>query len=98
MIPSSKIDLLKLFDRYHPSEPNSFWLKNTCLVVLEQFGDSTRCFASGDNILGPAYGVKSIRSKKKDWNINLIKIIDLIPNLINRITFSRKYEIFKSYK
>ncbi|CAN4108811.1 unnamed protein product [Withania somnifera] len=37
-------------------------------------------------MLGPAYGVKSIRSKKKDWNINLIEII---PNPINRITFSR---------
>ncbi|CAN4084881.1 unnamed protein product [Withania somnifera] len=40
-------------------------------------------------MLGPTYGVKSIRSKKKDWNINLIEIIDLIPNPINRITFSR---------
>uniref|UniRef100_A0A3Q7IY98 Ycf2 N-terminal domain-containing protein n=1 Tax=Solanum lycopersicum TaxID=4081 RepID=A0A3Q7IY98_SOLLC len=40
-------------------------------------------------MLGPAYGVKSIRSKKKDWNINLIEIIDLIPNPINQITFSR---------
>ncbi|GFP90962.1 protein ycf2 [Phtheirospermum japonicum] len=40
-------------------------------------------------MLGPAYGVKSIRSKKKYLNINLIDIIDLIPNLINRITFSR---------
>ncbi|KAK4377840.1 hypothetical protein RND71_004136 [Anisodus tanguticus] len=29
--------------------------------------------ASNDNMLGPAYGVKSIRSKKKDWNINLIE-------------------------
>uniref|UniRef100_A0A3Q7GT60 Ycf2 N-terminal domain-containing protein n=1 Tax=Solanum lycopersicum TaxID=4081 RepID=A0A3Q7GT60_SOLLC len=27
-------------------------------------------------------------SEKKDWNINLIEIIDLIPNPINRITFS----------
>ncbi|KAK4342364.1 hypothetical protein RND71_038180 [Anisodus tanguticus] len=31
-------------------------------------------------MFGPAYGVKSIRSKMKDWNINLIEIIDLIPN------------------
>ena len=41
---------------------------------------------------GPAYRVKSIRSKKKYLNINLIDIIDLIsiiPNPINRITFSR---------
>ncbi|KAG4208516.1 hypothetical protein ERO13_A03G137650v2 [Gossypium hirsutum] len=41
---------------------------------------------------GPAYGVKSIRSKKKYLNINLIDIIDLIsiiPNPINRIIFSR---------
>jgi hypothetical protein len=35
---------------------------------------------------GPAYGVKSIRSKKKYLNINLISII---PNPINRIAFSR---------
>jgi len=95
MIPSSMIELRKLLDRYPPSEPNSFWLKNLFLVALEQLGDSIRGFASGGNMLGPAYGVKSIRSKKKDWNINLI---DLIPNPINRITFSRKYETSKSYK
>ncbi|XP_047314067.1 protein Ycf2-like [Impatiens glandulifera] len=39
---------------------------------------------------GPAYGVKSIRSKKKYLNINLIDLISIIPNPINRITFSRK--------
>ncbi|KAL7186691.1 hypothetical protein ACSBR2_028420 [Camellia fascicularis] len=41
---------------------------------------------------GLAYGVKSICSTKKYLNINLINIIDLIsiiPNPINRITFSR---------
>ncbi|KAH0709448.1 hypothetical protein KY284_010875 [Solanum tuberosum] len=92
MIPSSMIELGKLLDRYPTSEPNSFWLKNLFLVALEQLGDSLEEIqgsASGGNMLGPAYGVKSIRSKKKDWNINLIEIIDLIPNLINRITFSR---------
>ncbi|PHT72727.1 Protein Ycf2 [Capsicum annuum] len=65
---------------------------NLFLVALEQLGDSLEEIwgsASGGNMLGPAYGVKSIRSKKKDWNINLIEIIDLIPNPINRITFSR---------
>nr|AWI72950.1 Ycf2 [Landolphia dawei] len=31
----------------------------------------------------------SLRSKKKYLNINLIDIVDLIPNPINRITFSR---------
>ncbi|KAK6772042.1 hypothetical protein RDI58_009601 [Solanum bulbocastanum] len=98
MMESSMIELRKLLDRYPPSEPNSFWLKNPFLVALEQLGDSIRGFASGGNMLGPAYGVKSIRSKKKDWNINLIEIIDLIPNPINRITFSRKYETSKSYK
>ncbi|KAF3451253.1 hypothetical protein FNV43_RR07348 [Rhamnella rubrinervis] len=39
---------------------------------------------------GPAYGVKSRRSKKKDFNINLIDIVDfisIIPNPINRIAF-----------
>ncbi|PHT26569.1 Protein Ycf2 [Capsicum baccatum] len=92
MIPSSMIELRKLLDRYPTSEPNSFWLKNLFLVALEQLGDSLEEIwgsASGGNMLGPAYGVKSIRSKKKDWNINLIEIIDLIPNPINRITFSR---------
>ncbi|KAL3806107.1 hypothetical protein ACJIZ3_000023 [Penstemon smallii] len=90
MIPSSMIELRKLLDRYPTSEPNSFWLKNLFLVALEQLGDSLEEIrASGGNILGPAYGVKSIRSKKKYLNINLIDIIDLIPNPINRITFSR---------
>ncbi|KAL3500201.1 hypothetical protein ACH5RR_039294 [Cinchona calisaya] len=92
MIPSSMIELRKLLDRYPTSEPNSFWLKNLFLVALEQLGDSLeeiRGFASGGNMLGPAYGVKSIRSKKKYLNINLIDIVDLIPNPINRITFSR---------
>nr|UHA56489.1 hypothetical chloroplast RF21 [Argophyllum lejourdanii] len=97
MIPSSMIELRKLLDRYPPSEPNSFWLKNLFLVALEQLGDSLeeiRGYASGGNMLlggGPAYayGVKSIRSKKKYLNINLIDIISIIPNPINRITFSR---------
>nr|YP_010884409.1 hypothetical protein RF2 [Ixora finlaysoniana]YP_010884426.1 hypothetical protein RF2 [Ixora finlaysoniana]ATL59288.1 Ycf2 [Ixora hookeri]WIW75821.1 hypothetical protein RF2 [Ixora finlaysoniana]WIW75838.1 hypothetical protein RF2 [Ixora finlaysoniana] len=90
IIPSSMIELRKLLDRYPTSEPNSFWLKNIFLVALEQLGDSLeeiRGSASGGNMLGPAYGVKSIRSKK--LNINLIDIVDLIPNPINRITFSR---------
>jgi len=87
MIPSSMIELGKLLDRYPTSAPNSFWLKNLFLVTLEQLGDSLEAIrASGGNMLGPTYGVKSIRSKKKYLNINLI---DLIPNPINRITFSR---------
>nr|YP_010458452.1 hypothetical protein RF2 [Loeseneriella lenticellata]YP_010458471.1 hypothetical protein RF2 [Loeseneriella lenticellata]UUA69957.1 hypothetical protein RF2 [Loeseneriella lenticellata]UUA69958.1 hypothetical protein RF2 [Loeseneriella lenticellata] len=92
MIPSYMIELRKLLDRY---ELNSFWLKNLFLVALEQLGDSLeeiRGSASGDNMLwggGPAYGVKSIRSKKKYLNINLIDLISIIPNPINRITFSR---------
>ncbi|KAF3669724.1 Protein Ycf2 [Capsicum annuum] len=92
MIPSSMIELQKLLDRYPTSEPNSFWLKNLFLVALEQLGNSLEEIwgsASGGNMLGPAHGVKSIHSKKKDWNINLIEIIDLIPNPINRITFLR---------
>nr|YP_010128905.1 hypothetical protein KQ457_pgp010 [Pedicularis dissecta]YP_010128912.1 hypothetical protein KQ457_pgp003 [Pedicularis dissecta]QPZ47957.1 hypothetical protein PEDIA082 [Pedicularis dissecta]QPZ47964.1 hypothetical protein PEDIA110 [Pedicularis dissecta] len=90
MIPSSMIELRKLLDRYPTSAPNSFWLKNLFLVSLEQLGDSLEEIrASGGNMLGPAYGVKSIRSKKKYLNINLIDTIDLIPNPINRITFSR---------
>ncbi|KAL8482715.1 hypothetical protein ACS0TY_025672 [Phlomoides rotata] len=87
MIPSSMIELRKLLDRYPTSAPNSFWLKNLFLVALEQLGDSLEEIrASGGNMPSPAYGVKSIRSKKKYLSINLI---DLIPNPINRITFSR---------
>nr|YP_010204267.1 Ycf2 [Asarum misandrum]YP_010204296.1 Ycf2 [Asarum misandrum]AVV66093.1 hypothetical chloroplast RF2 [Asarum sieboldii var. sieboldii]UAU40769.1 Ycf2 [Asarum misandrum]UAU40798.1 Ycf2 [Asarum misandrum] len=95
MIPSYMIELRKLLDRYPTSELNSFWLKNLFLVALEQLGDSLeeiRGSASGGNMLlggGPAYGVKSIRSKKKYLNINLIDLVSIIPNPINRITFSR---------
>lgn len=98
MIPSYMIELRKLLDRYPTSELNSFWLKNLFLVALEQLGyaiEEIRGSASGGNMLwggGPADGVKSIRSKTKDLNINLIDIINLIsiiPNPINRITFSR---------
>ena len=73
MIPSYMMEFRKLLDRYPTSELNPFWLKNLFLVVLEQLGDSLeeiRGFASGGNMLlggGPAYGVKSIRSKKKYW-------------------------------
>nr|YP_010723155.1 Ycf2 protein [Aristea ecklonii]YP_010723173.1 Ycf2 protein [Aristea ecklonii]WDW26525.1 Ycf2 protein [Aristea ecklonii]WDW26543.1 Ycf2 protein [Aristea ecklonii] len=95
MIPSYMIELRKLLDRYPTSELNSFWLKNLFRVALEQLGDSLeeiRGSASGGNMLlggGPAYGVKSIRSKKKYLHINLIDLISIIPNPINRITFSR---------
>nr|YP_009539900.1 hypothetical protein [Biscutella baetica]YP_009539922.1 hypothetical protein [Biscutella baetica]AYQ21903.1 hypothetical protein [Biscutella baetica]AYQ21925.1 hypothetical protein [Biscutella baetica] len=96
MIPSYMIELRKLLDRYPTSELNSFWLKNLFLVALEQLGDCLEEIrGSGGNMLwggDPAYGVKSIRSKKKDLKINFINIIDLIsiiPNSINRITFSR---------
>nr|YP_010334742.1 Ycf2 protein [Dasispermum suffruticosum]UNH91658.1 Ycf2 protein [Dasispermum suffruticosum] len=94
MIPSSMIELRKLLDRYPTSEPNSFWLQNIFIVALKQLGDSleeTRGSASGGNMLlggDSAYGVKSIRSKKKYFNINLIDLISIIPNPINRITFS----------
>nr|YP_009431090.1 hypothetical chloroplast RF21 [Aphyllanthes monspeliensis]YP_009431107.1 hypothetical chloroplast RF21 [Aphyllanthes monspeliensis]ASW26525.1 hypothetical chloroplast RF21 [Aphyllanthes monspeliensis]ASW26544.1 hypothetical chloroplast RF21 [Aphyllanthes monspeliensis] len=95
MIPSYMIELRKLLDRYPTSELNSFWLRNLFLVALEQLGDfleEIRGSASGGNMLlggGPAYGVKSICSKKKYLNINLIDLISIIPNPINRITFSR---------
>ncbi|KAM4092288.1 hypothetical protein ACB094_06G027600 [Castanea mollissima] len=95
MIPSYMIELRKLLDRYPTSELNSFWLKNLFLVALEQLGDSVeeiRGYASGGNMLwggGPAYGVKSICSQKKYLNINLIDLMSIIPNPINRITFSR---------
>ncbi|MBA0837670.1 hypothetical protein Goarm_009808 [Gossypium armourianum] len=48
-------------------------------------------------ICSPTYGVKSIRSKKKHLNINLIDLISIIPNPINRIIFFKKYETSTSY-
>ncbi|KAL8511171.1 hypothetical protein ACS0TY_017845 [Phlomoides rotata] len=67
MIPSSMIELRKLLDRYPTSAPNSLWLKNLFLVALEQLGDSLEEIrASGGNMPSPAYGVKSIRSKKNE--------------------------------
>ncbi|KAI3853935.1 hypothetical protein MKX03_024161, partial [Papaver bracteatum] len=90
MIPSYMIKLRKLLDRYPTSELNSFWLKNLFLVALEQLGDSLeeiRGSASGGNMLlggSPTYGVKSIRSKKKYLNMNLIDIIK-IYSLIRKI-------------
>ena len=89
MIPSYMIELRKLLDRYPTSELNSFQLKNIFLVALEQLGDSLeeiQSFAFGNNMLwggGPAYEVKSIRSKNKYWN--LIDLINIIVNPINRI-------------
>ena len=64
MIPSYVIEL-KLLDRYLTPELNSFWLKNLFLVALEGFWWQ---HAMGG---GSVYGVKSIRSKKQDWNLNL---------------------------
>nr|YP_010974795.1 Ycf2 [Lysiana exocarpi]YP_010974803.1 Ycf2 [Lysiana exocarpi]WNR57372.1 Ycf2 [Lysiana exocarpi]WNR57380.1 Ycf2 [Lysiana exocarpi]WNR57437.1 Ycf2 [Lysiana exocarpi]WNR57445.1 Ycf2 [Lysiana exocarpi] len=93
MLPSYMIELRKLLDRYPTSELNSLWLKNIFLVALEQLGDSLKEIrGSAGNILlggGPAYGVKSIRSKKKYLNIDIIDLISIIPNPINQITFSR---------
>nr|YP_010449706.1 Ycf2 protein [Gardneria ovata]UTU96294.1 Ycf2 protein [Gardneria ovata] len=89
MIQSSMIGLRKLLDRYPTSEPNSFWLKNLFLVALQQLGDSLeeiRGSASSGNMLGPAYEVKSIRSKNQYFSF--IGIVDTIPNPINRIPFS----------
>nr|WRW10986.1 Ycf2 protein [Aeginetia sinensis]WRW11012.1 Ycf2 protein [Aeginetia sinensis] len=84
MIPSSMIELRQLLDRYPTTAPNSFWLKNLFLVALEQLVDSLEEIRG--NMLGTAYGVKSKRYKNKYLNINFI---DLIPNPINRIIFSR---------
>ncbi|MBA0642336.1 hypothetical protein Goklo_026740, partial [Gossypium klotzschianum] len=65
-------------------------------IALEQLRDSLdeiRGSAFGCNMLWGvhlAYGVKSIRSRKKYLNINLNDIIDvisIIPNPINQIIF-----------
>nr|YP_006665824.1 hypothetical chloroplast RF21 [Elodea canadensis]YP_006665841.1 hypothetical chloroplast RF21 [Elodea canadensis]AEY84697.1 hypothetical chloroplast RF21 [Elodea canadensis]AEY84714.1 hypothetical chloroplast RF21 [Elodea canadensis] len=83
MIPSYTIELQQLLDRYPTSERNSFWLKNLFLVALGQLVNSL------EEIWGYASGVKSRRSKKKYLHSNLINLISIIPNPINRITFSR---------
>nr|YP_010832507.1 hypothetical chloroplast RF21 [Astragalus oxyglottis]WFG51945.1 hypothetical chloroplast RF21 [Astragalus oxyglottis] len=95
MTPSYMIELQKLLDRYPTSTSglNSFWLKNLFLVAMEELGkfiEERRGSASGSNMLwggGAFYKVKSIRSKKKDFN--LIDLISIIPNPINRIAFLR---------
>ncbi|KEH18601.1 Ycf2-like protein [Medicago truncatula] len=93
MIPSYMIELEKLLDRYPISELNSFGLKDMFLVALKQLGnflEERRGSASAGNMPrggGPAYVVKSIRSKKND--LNLIDLIRIIPNPINRIAFLR---------
>nr|YP_009770550.1 Ycf2 [Astragalus bhotanensis]QIT01252.1 Ycf2 [Astragalus bhotanensis]UWV18787.1 Ycf2 [Astragalus bhotanensis] len=90
LIPSYMIELRKLLDRYPTSGLNSFWLKNLFLVVTEQLGkfiEERRGSASGSGGGGAIYEVKSIRSKKKDFN--LIDLISIIPNPINIIAFSR---------
>nr|YP_009269933.1 hypothetical chloroplast RF21 [Neottia acuminata]ANT72840.1 hypothetical chloroplast RF21 [Neottia acuminata] len=95
MIPSYMMEFQKLLDRYPTSELNSFWFKNLFLVLMEQLVDSLekiRGSTSLGNMLlggGPTYGVKSIRSKKNYWKINLIDIVSIIPNPINPIFFSR---------
>ncbi|KAK8947868.1 Protein ycf2 [Platanthera guangdongensis] len=94
MIPSCMMEFRKLLDRYPTSELNYFWLKNLFLVVLEQLGDSLEeirgsASSGGNMLLGSAYGVKSIRSKKKYCKINLIDLVSIILNPINRIIFSR---------
>nr|YP_008378825.1 putative protein RF21 [Najas flexilis]YP_008378836.1 putative protein RF21 [Najas flexilis]AFY64115.1 putative protein RF21 [Najas flexilis]AFY64116.1 putative protein RF21 [Najas flexilis] len=69
--------------------------RNLFLAALEQLGDFLEGiwgFVFGGNVLlggGSAYGVKSIRSKRKYWKIHLINCISIIPNPIRPITFSR---------
>nr|YP_010173314.1 hypothetical chloroplast RF2 [Medicago praecox]QSJ48495.1 hypothetical chloroplast RF2 [Medicago praecox]UZC32126.1 hypothetical protein RF2 [Medicago praecox]UZC32202.1 hypothetical protein RF2 [Medicago praecox] len=77
MIPSYMIELEKLLDRYPISELNSFGLKDMFLVALKQLG----------NFLEERRGSASARSKKKD--LNLIDLIRILPNPINRIAFLR---------
>ncbi|KAK7295980.1 hypothetical protein VNO77_51011 [Canavalia gladiata] len=92
MIPSYIIELRKLLDRYPIPDLDSFWLTKLFLVVLEPVVDFLQLIwdivVSDDDMVwdvGPVYGVESIRSNKKYWN--LIDLISIIPNPINRITF-----------
>jgi len=71
------VEFRKLMGKYYLAVPNFFWLKNLFLVVLEQFENSIK------EILKE---MMDIRSKKKYWNVNLIGLISIIPNSLNRIT------------
>nr|YP_010727102.1 Ycf2 protein [Filipendula vestita]YP_010727118.1 Ycf2 protein [Filipendula vestita]WDZ66636.1 Ycf2 protein [Filipendula vestita]WDZ66637.1 Ycf2 protein [Filipendula vestita] len=80
MIPSYMIELEKLLDRYPPPKPNSSRLKNIFLVAVGRLVEFLFGFA--------------LRSKNKYFHINLvlndiIDLISMIPNPINRIAFSR---------
>ncbi|GFP89112.1 protein ycf2 [Phtheirospermum japonicum] len=55
---------------------------SSCSEIIRRFSRKIR--ASSGNKLDPTHVVKSIHSKKKCLNIN---IIDIITNSINRITF-----------
>nr|YP_009747743.1 Ycf2 protein [Lecanorchis japonica]YP_009747747.1 Ycf2 protein [Lecanorchis japonica]QII89423.1 Ycf2 protein [Lecanorchis japonica]QII89427.1 Ycf2 protein [Lecanorchis japonica] len=94
MIPSYMMEFQKLLYRYPTSELNSFWLNKLFQVFLKKLGDSLEAMRGfGVNTLlggGPAYGVKSMRSQNKYWRINLIDLVSIIPNPINRIILSRK--------
>nr|QTI91282.1 Ycf2 [Leuchtenbergia principis] len=79
-IPSYTVGFLKLMNEYPPSEPNPFWFLELFLVVLELLVDS---------LVKIIEKMKGVRSKKKYWNNNLIDLISIISNPINRITFSR---------
>ncbi|KAK4280106.1 hypothetical protein QN277_011774 [Acacia crassicarpa] len=87
MIRSYMIELRKLLDKYPTSKLNSFLLKNLFLVALKQLEDSVEKILGsvyGGNMLwggGLAYGVKSIRSKKKYWN--LIDLIIFLNKLLD---------------
>nr|YP_009000056.1 hypothetical chloroplast RF21 [Silene conoidea]YP_009000074.1 hypothetical chloroplast RF21 [Silene conoidea]AGZ18047.1 hypothetical chloroplast RF21 [Silene conoidea]AGZ18065.1 hypothetical chloroplast RF21 [Silene conoidea] len=85
MTPSYITELRKLLYTYPISESDFFWLNDLFLVVLNRLGDFLEEIL-GSFFGGPAYGVKSIRSKKKNFIMDLINII---PNPIDRITFSR---------
>nr|YP_010248255.1 Ycf2 [Codonopsis pilosula]YP_010248279.1 Ycf2 [Codonopsis pilosula]QTK21304.1 Ycf2 [Codonopsis pilosula]QTK21305.1 Ycf2 [Codonopsis pilosula] len=78
-----EIEVEKLLDEYPPSASTSFWLRLTNFFLG----------ALANMFLGNVYGIRV--KKKKIWNINLSKIInllsipiDLLRIPINQITFS----------
>ncbi|KAL3516538.1 hypothetical protein ACH5RR_023440 [Cinchona calisaya] len=82
---NGEIAVIKL--RHHEKGP---WLRNRWAEEDKSEEHLTwSSIAYGGDMLSPAYGVNSIRPKKKYLNINLIDIVNLIPNPINRITFLR---------
>ncbi|KAH0437240.1 hypothetical protein IEQ34_026291 [Dendrobium chrysotoxum] len=81
MIPSYMMEFRKLLDR----------ISSSCSGTIRRFSGRNTGFCFCGNMLlggGPLMGQINT-SKDKYWKINLIDLVSIIPNPINRIIFSR---------